>query len=726
MDSMVDFFFIKRNETVHVLVDRPGRVFLKTERRFRTFSNVWILNGILLFKGLQPPPRLPSHCLISDVFLDIRGRLEGGNLATSDFSIRAACYCEPLPNSGSGARLNHSCIPAITTTSLASPAARTSHTSNDWTFLSRPELGFFNIHIFGGLERESPPVSTEGMVCLRAPGTSHAGGTRTMTSDLPPPPTSERPGYDVLYPTMDTLTDDELLGVFSYYRLDNWVNWNTRLEWRKLSRVCRRWRYLVYRSATYLGMQILCTNGTPLLETLVHLPPLPLVIDYRDANTSIGARDELGISSALQLRYRVRNVVLFIPPSILHQVLVLMNETFPVLETLSLSSTAEDDTTLQLPKTLLAPDLRRLTLLGIGLPNKLQLLSSTPSLITLTLTNTRASGYFLPQHLITRLRSLPLLEELSIGFSIPLPRPSAERELLHELEAPVTLPVLKRLTFQGVSAYLDSLLAQIRAPLLEQLSITFFNQIAFALPHLSHFTNTTEGLRLPIAKIAFARDAFSVVADHRTQQVGDGTPSFSLRVTCRQFDWQIDCAAQICGALMTMFSGAEQLTLDLEDPGQRTSTEWQDNAVDGATWRELLGPFTGARELRVCHALVWELSCALQSDDVGLDPGLLPGLEVLAPEIEEAHAGNAFASFIEARQVAGRAVRLSPSPVSHAQPVAFPHSSTSQVSLEHSNPEANPVSYSPPPFKGPSWLRRTVLNPIRNRQARLRFADRSP
>ena len=555
------------------------------------------------------------------------------------------------------------------------------------------------------------------MVCLRSfptgSGTLHVGGTRTLTSDLPSPPTSERPGYDVLYSTTYTLTDDELLGVFSYYRLDNRVNWNTRFEWRKLSHVCRRWRHLVFRSATYLGMQILCTNGTPLVETLVHLPPLPLVIDYRYANIGIGAQDKLGISSALQLRYRVRHVVLSIPPSVLHQLLVLMDEVFPLLETLSLSSTDEDETTLLLPKTLLAPDLRRLTLHGVYLPNKLQLLSSTPSLLTLTLTNIRASGYFLPQHLVTTLRSLSQLEELSIGFSIPLPRPSAERELLHELEDPVTLPVLKRLTFRGVGAYLDSFLAQIRAPLLEQLSISLFNQIAFELSHMSHFTNTTEGLRLPIAKITFERDAFSVVADHRTQQVGDGHPSFSLRVICKQFDWQIDCAAQICGALTTMLSRIEQLTLDLNGPGQSMSTEWQDDAVDGVTWRELLGPFTGARELRVYHALVWELSCALQSGDVGLDPGLLPSLEVLAPELEDEHADNAFASFINARQVAGRPVRLSPSPV--VSPIAFPRPSTSQASLEHSNPEVNLLPDWAMPSKRPSWLRRTVLNPIRKR-----------
>ena len=705
--SMKDFNFQKRRDRVYVLVDRPGRVFLTAFKRNRIFGNVWMVNGTLIFRGLYRI--FPTRCLFSDISPDIRGCLEGERLVRNDIPGPTRWYCEPIatpPNSESRARLNHNCIPAITTTPLANPVAQT--TFEDWTVLTRPELDFFNIHIFD--ERVSLPVSTESMVCLSASGMAHDSDTRTLTSDHPEPPTSERPGYQILYTTIDTLTDDELLGAFNQYRLDNGVNWNTQLGWRNLSHVCRRWRRLVYGSAAYLDMQILCTNGTPLVETLVHLPPLPIVIDYQHATTAIGAQDQLGIFHALQLRDRVRRVVLRTLPSILDQLLVPMDESFPVLEHLSLSSTAKADPIPLLPKTFLAPNLRHLTLLGIGLPKGLSLLSSTVSLVTLTLTNIRAPSYFLPQHLVARLRSISLLEELTIGFSVPLPRPSAERELLHELETPVTLPVLKCFTFRGVGAYLDSFVAQIRAPLLEQLSVTLFNQIAFALPHLSHFVNTTGGIEFSIAKIVFEGGAFSVVADHHRQQLGDSRPpSFGLHVICNQFDWQIDCAAQICSALMTMLAEIEQLSLDFE--GQRTPAEWQDDAVDGATWRELLGPFTGARELRICHSLVWELSCALRSGDEGLDPGLLPSLEVLAPEVEEEHAGNAFASFVDARQVVGRPVRLSPSPVSHEQLLAFSPSSPPEVSPEPSNPEADPVAQSLLPYIWQRWFRRDIINP---------------
>ena len=108
---------------------------------------------------------------------------------------------------------------------------------------------------------------------------------------------------------------------------------------------------------------------------------------------------------------------------------------------------------------------------------------------------------------------------------------------------------------------------------------------------------------------------------------------------------------------MPALSGVERLTLDFE--GEMIADEWQDGAVDGTTWRELLAPFIGATELHICRALTWELSSALQLDDVGLDPGLLPNLQELAPDIEEEQAVNVFASFINICQVAGRPVRLS-------------------------------------------------------------------
>jgi hypothetical protein len=333
-----------------------------------------------------------------------------------------------------------------------------------------------------------------------------------------------------------------------------------------------------------------------------------------------------------------------------------MDEPFPILEHLSISSTAQGNLTL--PETFLAPNLRHLTLSSIRLPGELSLLS-TVSLVTLALTNIPSFRYLLPKRLVTHLQTLSQLEELSIGFSVPSPRPSAERELPDALETRVTLPALRRFTFRGVSAYLESLVAQMRAPLLEQLDISFFNQLAFTLSRLSDFTNATQGLKLPIAKVIFKHDAVAVVMHCTAWQLDNGPASFSLSIISKQFDWQIDSAAQICGSLMPALSSVEQLTLDFNG---KIPAEWQGGAVDGTTWHELLGPFIRAKELHICRTLTWELSSALQLDDVGLDPGLLPSLQELAPEIEKEEAVNAFASFIDIRRVAGRPVGLSPLP----------------------------------------------------------------
>ncbi len=588
--------------------------------------------------------------MLSDVSPDSSGVLEGEQLVRGT-SIRGNWwrYEEPVvfPNCECRARLNPSRLRPIITTPSGNPASGVPF--DDWAVLSHPSSHSINIQIYSA---QRPHGSTD-LVRFNALNTLHKPTHQFLTQDLPPPPpTSEEPEYQVLYTSINTLNDDILLSIFSRYLPGARNNWKLRLGWFELAHVCRRWRRLIYESAFHLDAHILCTKGAPVVDTLSLLPPLPLVIDYQF--TTIRVRDELGISHVLRLRSRVRRINLRVPPSSLRKLLVLMNEPFPRLEHLSLSSTINENMALTLPETFLAPNLRHLNLLGVNLSSELLLLSSTASLVTLTLTNIRDSGYCLPKHLITRLRSFRQLEELSIGFTKPLPHPSAESEILDALETPVTLPKLKRFTFSGDSAYLESLVAQISAPLLERLNITLFNQIAFALPHLSHFTNTAEGPKLPITKIIFERDTVAVVMDHRRPHFG--YRSFSLRVMCRVVNRQIDRAAQICSALRPMLSGAEKLALV---DGLRMPTDWQRGVIDSAMWHKLLRPFIGVKTLHICRTLRRELARALQVGDAGLDPGLLPSLQELACD---GYTDNLFTPFIRTRQIVGRPVRLSAPP----------------------------------------------------------------
>ena len=43
---------MEHNDTIYVLFDRPGRVFLETEPKPRILGNIWLLNGCLIFRGL--------------------------------------------------------------------------------------------------------------------------------------------------------------------------------------------------------------------------------------------------------------------------------------------------------------------------------------------------------------------------------------------------------------------------------------------------------------------------------------------------------------------------------------------------------------------------------------------------------------------------------------------------------------------------------------------------
>ena len=455
------------------------------------------------------------------------------------------------------------------------------------------------------------------------------------------------------------LKDDILLDIFNHYRLSNEDTWNFRLGWCKLSHVCRRWHYLILESAFYLGIHILCTNDTPTVDTLDHLPPLPLFVFY-----VLRGEGELGIlCHALQLHDRVwhLDLDLCLLPSILDKALRLMDPPFPILESLYLSLINDGTTSVVLPLTFLAPKLRHLSLLGIRLPKRLRLLSSTTSLITLQLSNIQASGYFHPRLLVARLESLPQLEKLTIEFFVPIPRPSTEGVLLGKHGTPRMLSNLKSLTFRGVSAYLEGIVSQIRAPILERLDIVLFNQLAFRLPYLSHFISITEQIKFPgTAAVSFVwRD--SIILRHRIvgRSLFSSHEPFILRVMCQPLDWQIDCATQICNALMSVLT-VEKLSIkyhlsEFEPRGfERGLTNMDD--IDSTTWHELLRSFIGVEELCVDHRLSEELSRALEAVDIGHDPGFLPNLQEIVCESREDHSHSLFRAFIHARQVSGRPV----------------------------------------------------------------------
>jgi len=378
---------------------------------------------------------------------------------------------------------------------------------------------------------------------------------------------------------------------------------------------------------------------------------MPLVIECRNNTIAWVLHDKENIFTGLQRNDCVRRIVLQAPSPSLRTCLVALSELFPQLEHLSIESTTKEEASLVLPGTFRAPNLRHLAFHDIGLPEQLSLPASTTALVTLTLTHIPAPYYLHPGHLVTQLQDLPYLEELSIGFAVPMPRPSAEGKLLPAPIPRVTLPILKRFTFRGVVVYLENLVAQMYAPLLEQLDITLLFQLAFTLVNLAQFVYTIERLRCLSARVLFRRSCASIVTTN-------GEPrdrNLTISVICEPLDWQIDSISQVCGALAQVLSSIEELTLDLEEAG----IPFRESALDDTLWREFLQPFRGVRRLHIGSALTSELSDALKPDAGGLVMELLPALQDLEVQLERDDAYNAFSTFIGARERAGRPVYLS-------------------------------------------------------------------
>ena len=471
------------------------------------------------------------------------------------------------------------------------------------------------------------------------------------------------------------LDDDSLLNVFHLYQPfllgedeDEYTRlwggdkgWERGRWWYELSHVCQRWRRVILGSASYLGVSLVCTNGTPVADMLAHSPPLPLDIDYYHGNVEIAAEDEEGAILALKQYNRVRRIRIYMSATSLQKLIVAMDDEYPILEYLIVALPVEDKSSIcQFPETLQAPNLRHLYLEGFALPMGCRLLTTAVGLVTLDIHMVHPSIYFHPNILLRWLSIMPQLETLMVYFRFPVPNRDVERQLTHmPITTPITLPNFHHFEFQGVESYSEALIHRITTPRLEKLKISFFNQLTFSGTRLLQFVNATENLlTFKSARLKF----FGTYVDVEVYP-HEGAEMYALSIVakCWHLDWQVSSVAQISNLLSPAFSAVEHLTLEHQAHSQSSE---EHNEADRVKWRQLLGSFRNVKTLRIDEGLVEELSRCLEPGN-----GVLP-LEVL-PELQEltyfgsGNSGNAFTSFINSRQDAGRPVTLvrrSPSP----------------------------------------------------------------
>ncbi|KAI0293329.1 hypothetical protein B0F90DRAFT_1405138 [Multifurca ochricompacta] len=446
--------------------------------------------------------------------------------------------------------------------------------------------------------------------------------------------------------TINSLPDDVLLEIFNRHRLSAFPNDPTdeMRQWHRLTRVCRRWRYVIFASPCRLDLRLLCTHGTPVRRTLDCWPALPISIQYGEVagRPPPALKDEDNIIAALEHPARIYEIQLALTKSLFDKLAALKQQPFPVLEHCLLTSFDRGELS-ALPSTILcesAPRLRILFFNGIPFSMLPKLLLSTKDLVDLTLRDIPSTGYFSPESLVTSLSGMTQLKTLYIGFTSPSSRPN--RRSVPPLRRAV-LSTLTQFRFHGISEYLEDVVAGIDAPALGYFHVKLFNQLMFDVPQLHQFISRTENLRVPSrARLDSFENGVSITL---VQPVGTDTPGhLSLWIPCKPFDWQVSSLAEICNQCSTLFSRVKKLKIIRHFPLPGRQEE-----IGATEWLELFRPFTTVNNLYVSEFLGPLVAHALEDAADGPVMEVLPALRLL--RFTDSRESAPVEKFVTARQL---------------------------------------------------------------------------
>jgi hypothetical protein len=347
-------------------------------------------------------------------------------------------------------------------------------------------------------------------------------------------------------------------------------------------------------------------------DTLDVWPALPLIVEggmFSPGTDNVFAT--LGQSN------RVCKVVLWgLADWQLEEVLAAMQVPFPELTDLRLFSNVE--TVPVIPDSFLdgsAPRLQYFELTGIPFPGLPNLLLSATHLVSLKLYNIPHSGYISPEAIGAHLCVLSSLESLILDFKSPQSRP--DRETRRSPSKLSVIPALISLRFRGVVEYLEGLVTGIDAPQLDDIKITFFDQIDFDTPRLAQFINRTPKLGMRDAAVRFYD--YSAV-------VGLSPETLTIAILCRVPDRQLSSIEQVCYSLHP-FSTVEDLYIEHHYSKLYSELFWRDDAIENTLWLQLLLPFTAAKNLYLSEKSAPGIAAALQELVGGRIIEVLPSLE---------------------------------------------------------------------------------------------------
>jgi hypothetical protein len=355
--------------------------------------------------------------------------------------------------------------------------------------------------------------------------------------------------------TIGSLPDNVLLEIFDFYLVDT-RGYSAR-PWHVLVHVCQKWRYIVFASPRRLDLRLLCTERTPVSETLDVWPRLPIFVHYDGMISHPNEESIIGICKRCDC---VRKITLSCRAnSLLGRLSTAMQVPFPELTQLEIVSSF-DKSAPALPNMFLggsAPRLQKLTLVGIPFPALPKLLRSSHDLVNLHLSEIPIAGYISPEAMAACLSALTRLESFAIEFRFPASLPDRRSRRPPPLTR-VVLPALTTLSFRGFSEYFEDLVARVDTPVLCHITTSCLNQLVFDIPQFSQFIGRTGAISL-FKRVEIQLDDYGVGVYFHPDWRQDYPPGYHLKVTisCGYPDWQISGLTQILNQFSPFLSSTE-------------------------------------------------------------------------------------------------------------------------------------------------------------------------
>ena len=443
--------------------------------------------------------------------------------------------------------------------------------------------------------------------------------------------------------TINMLPDQVLLEIFDTCRkLHDGPIYGSIWGWLELVHVCQRWRHLIFGSPRGLDLQIPCTHGTPVRESLDIWPPLPITIQYHygkyftpsDANNLVAALDNPG---------RLRRVDLYLTRAQLAEVATAMQQPLPTLTHLSWQSV--DVNASPFSDGFLGgstPCLQDLHLDGIVYPALPALLLSARGLVYLSLGNIPPSGYISPESLVACLAALPKLKSFDIEYLSATSHPHLP-PVMRSL-----LPALTSFGFHGHSEYLEDLVSLIDSPRLNRLDVDYSTRFSVQFPQLFKFIDRSEDPNLSVIKhadVIFSHYSVDLEAYPCLESSRDSTRVI-ISIECKKIESQLCHISQVFSQPSTMLSRVVHLKLIQ----CAADVEYH---ID--EWLNLLHQFSRVRTLYVSQGFSECIALALEHTTGDMVVEVLPVVDLI---FLDDRPTSCITNFLMARQLSGLPVTI--------------------------------------------------------------------